>query len=254
MNRFKASTSKTEILFPLLILVQNNRKRSIKLSWMYWLSFLLVFVSLLTACNKIKSLTLKTDSKLNDTSFLTEQPCKPPCWHDLKLNVSTLEQVEDKLAELPFIDQGTIKIRKNANLFGFSDATMIYYNCMESKGKRCGYLLLSDGYLKVTAHRIQYHLPLQSVIDKLGEPSYVIYSPYTSHGDGCMMDLDWPEMNIFTRSITETNSRLCQQIQSGEALDPNLGVNEVHYLVKEAFIPNHCKEYNCVPWPGFDRK
>jgi len=212
--------------------------------------FLLIgFLLVLTGCNT----TPKLDPTLIDISFSTEQPCKPPCWQGLELDESTTDQAYEKLAGLPFVYQGSIKTWNHVTLFGFSDATMISYKCKESKGEICGTLVISDGLLKVSSHRIHYHLPLQSVIDKLGEPNYVIYSPYTSHGDGCMADLDWREKNVFVR-IIDSNTQLCHDIQVGEALDPNIGVTEVYYLVKEAFIPNQCQEYNCVLWPGFKQK
>jgi hypothetical protein len=251
MIKFKTFLRKKGVLFPFIILDRIRGKWFVK-RFQPCLRFLLIgFLLVLTGCNT--SLTSKLDPTLIDISFSTGQPCKPPCWQGLELNESTTDQVYEKLAELPFVYQGSIKTWNNVTLFGFSDATMISYKCNELKGEICGTLVISDGLLKVSSHRIQYHLPLQSVIDKLGEPNYVIYSPYTSHGDGCMADLDWQEKNIFVR-IIDSNTQLCHEIQVGESLDPNIGVTEVYYLVKEAFIPNQCQEYNCVPWPGFREK
>lgn len=216
------------------------------------LQFLFIgFLFVLTGCNT--SFPSKLDPTLIDISFSTQQPCKSPCWQGLKLNESKTDQAYEKLADLPFVYQDSIKTWNHVTLFGFSDTTMISYKCNESKSEICGTLVISDGLLKVASHRIQYHLPLQSVIDKLGEPNYVIYSPYSSHGDGCMVDLDWQDKNVFTR-IIDSNTQLCHEIQVGEALDPNIGITEVYYLVKEAFIPNQCQEYNCVLWPGFKEK
>ena len=206
---------------------------------------------ILSSCKS--AATTNPDPTLMDTSILIDQPCKPPCWQGLILNESTMEQVYEKLDELPFVDHDSLKSLDFIELFGLSEPTMIYYNCKAAPHELCGSLAIADGTLKVSMHRLQFYLPLYSVVDKLGEPNHVFYSP-TPHGNSCVVDLEWPEKNILVSIEKSYRTKLCQEIQAGEALDPVVDVFEVYYLVQEAFNQDRCHEYNCVPWPGFEEK
>lgn len=195
----------------------------------------------------------KPDPTLMDTSILTDKPCKPPCWQGLILNESSSEQVYAKLDELPFVEHDSLKSLDFIELFGLSEPTMIYYNCKAAPYELCGSLAIADDVLKVSTHRLQYYLPLYSVVNKLGEPNIVFYSP-TPHGNSCVVDLEWPEKNILVSIEKSYRTKLCQEIQAGEAFEPDIDVFEVYYLVQDAFNKDRCHEYNCVPWPGLKEK
>ena len=65
---------------------------------------LMAFVGLVLA-----SCTPAIDSSKVDRSFLTKQPCAPPCWYGLKIDQSNAAEVYATLKQLSFVDQTTIK-------------------------------------------------------------------------------------------------------------------------------------------------
>ena len=208
------------------------------------------FCLLLSAC-RVNSAT--KEPQFADRSFVTDDPCAPPCWYGLLPGVSTESEVEATLAELPFVDQEAIRKSNNVNIGVISYGTSIQFGCAEPKGKICGYIVLSDGRVQIINMVIQYQLSIQTVIDKLGEPDYVYFTSYT-HGDGCLMDLDWQVKGITVRLVDQHSTRLCHELKDEIPIDPNLSITEVLYLSKKAIIPHRCEGSSCIPWPGFREK
>ncbi len=57
------------------------------------------------------------DPALADRSLLTNEPCAPPCWYGLVPDVSTKDEVINKLQTLPFIAARTIHFTLEGNRF-----------------------------------------------------------------------------------------------------------------------------------------
>lgn len=190
------------------------------------------------------------EPKLIDKSFITEQPCTPPCWYGLKLNESKEEQIYAKLAELPFVDQTTIRTFDNYTVFGDPNGKFIFYRCVDINDDVCGSFQLAGGKLKDISSNVYYELSLQTVVDKLGTPLNVNYGPQPPHGDGCMLLFKWAAKNITVSTVT-SKVQVCEEIQAGKAIDPKTRVSTISYTAAEGFVSDPCKGLNCVPWPGF---
>jgi hypothetical protein len=217
----------------------------------YFSFILLGFAVALASC---KSIVPTQEPRLVDKSFVTGQPCAAPCWYGLELDRSTESDVITKLKELPFVDPGAIRI-SDVVIFNFSNATEIDYGCADPKGELCGMMIISGGSLKVISTYIYYKLPLRLVIDQLGKPDDVFYTPYSSHGDGCLLDLDWLGKGITVRRTDRYSISVCQELEARKALDSELEITEIYYLAEEALDPNRCNlGAVCIAWPGFKQK
>jgi hypothetical protein len=186
-----------------------------------------------------------------DRSFTTSQPCAAPCWYGLELNKSTDSEVLAQLRLLPFVNQATIRRSDHVAIGSFQDASEIDYDCVVPSDGMCGFLVLSDGKLRMISFVLKYDLTLRSVVNQLGTPDWIRYDPYTPHGQGCMLDLNWPEKGITVRHIDEDSTALCDRLSSGHALDPAIQATEVHYLTDSAIFSRPSQCGTCIDWPGF---
>ena len=234
------------LFYPLIHVIGRGFYSSRQVVLLY---FIINLALVLTGCTDLFS---SQGSKLVDRSFITGEPCEAPCWQGLKLNEATLDQIYPKLKELQFVDPDSIITWEHVTSLGFTNATIIRYDCFGYTDGGCGYLLLSNGVLKVSNHMILYELPLNNVVEKLGAPDHVIFNPYSSHQGGCALDFEWPKKNLLVSSYNYSDSQWCLDLQDDKALDPGINVTQVTYMVPEAFLPDRCREGNCISWPGFN--
>jgi hypothetical protein len=191
------------------------------------------------------------DPRLVDRSFLTGQPCAAPCWYGIEPDKSPEEEALSKLNELPFVDSQSIREYKNVNTGDYSGASEIYFGCAFPQGSTCGVIVGVEGIVKEIDLTIQYPLPLKSVIDLLGTPESISYTPYPPHGDGCYVSFNWPQKRINVLSLDRPTQKLCQNIKNGMAFDPGLQISGVNYWSKEIALRGVCSQLNCISWPGF---
>ena len=178
-----------------------------------------------------------------DRSFISGQPCDAPCWYDLQLGISTIDDIRSKLTQLPFVDQLTLlesSIGTNGSKMGFY-FDCVYYNPPGS----CGMLETVDGKLSKIVTSVQYPLPLETAIDRLGVPKYYIVDT-SSTEDNCFLSIYWPEKSIIT--VVEENSRKrhCSEIKT-EPIDTNLQINTLIYSLINTQDEKH---YEIRPWPN----
>lgn len=62
-------------------------------------------------------------------------------------------------------------------------------------------VLSKVGIVKNISLGIQYTLPLKSVIDLLGAPDYIFYTPNSPHGGDCEVSLNWPQKRISVKML-----------------------------------------------------
>ena len=206
-------------------------------------------------CN-LQATPAPLDPELVDQSFITDQPCKAPCWYGLKLDQSSESEVLKKLNELPFVDPTKIQISKNESYLDYSNITKIDFNCVVPKGKRCGSIFTADGVVKYIGLSIQYPLSLKSVVDKLGPPDYFTRDFMTPHGQGCMVSFNWTQKKISLGSEDPDSERVCQGLEITAANDPDLQITDVAYGSMVIDPSNVCTIYpsECTPWAGFLNK
>ncbi len=210
------------------------------------LLYLIGVTALLVACT-----VAATPQGPIDRSFTTGQPCAAPCWYGLELNKATDSEVLAQLRLMPFVNPATIRRYDHVATGSFQDASEILYDCAAPTGGMCGMLVLADGQLKTVNIVLKYDLTLGAVVNQLGTPGWIEFNPYTPHGQGCMLDLNWPEKSITVRHIDESNTALCDRLSSRHALDPTTRATEVYYSADSATFSQPSRCGTCISWPGF---
>lgn len=213
-----------------------------------WWSLLALFTLVATSCTRAE------DEALVDRSFVTGQPCAPPCWYELELDKSGQDETYAALEQLPFIDQASIRETTGLVWLGDEDAKEIYWGCLHPRVKSCGGARLSQGKLKLLWLAVGYDLTFKTVIDQLGPPDYVDYGPYHPEAGGCQIHLMWPQRLISVDSLDKRSDAECQAITSGKGISNGTGVRTIYYSVRETFGPQPGGCCTRIPWPGFTER
>jgi hypothetical protein len=196
---------------------------------------------LLPGCNHASQ---TPESRVADRSFLTGQPCKAPCWYNLELDKSTLVDVTQTLKELPFVDHNSISVH-NTVYTGNIITTQIDFDCIEPKGKPCGFIKVLDDKLKMVNIVIRYPLTIKTVIDQIGPPEYIFFG--AQMGGSCLIDFDYgPDKGIIVRSGQPI--QMCQDLRNKKILDKNLIFTEILFLDEESIFVNRCQGNSCIDW------
>lgn len=189
-----------------------------------------------------------TEDTLVDRSFLTGEPCAPPCWYGLELDKSSKADVFATLKGLPFIDP--VAIREAGTVWLDDDvAQEIIYGCLQPKDAQCGGVLVSKDKVKLMWMFVGHELTFETVVYQLGPPNSLDYGVF-NHDGGCRISLNWPEQNISIDSVNKESYAPCQAIKNGEGVSANAKVRLIAYLVKEGF-PKPVGCCNGIAWPGF---
>jgi hypothetical protein len=223
---------------------------------MHWnntkVSLYFILVLIITSCNATPTaMPTPKDPRLVDQSFVTGQPCLAPCWYGIEPGHSNEAEMLSKLIELPFINQSKIKKWENVNILGYSNASEVNFECASAGGISCGVVVSVDGMAKYIDLAIRYPLSLKTVIDQLGTPEYMFFTPATPHGDGCRISFNWPQNRISVINNDSSAWQLCQDLQKGKKMGSDLQITEVQYMSEEVALRNPCDKLKCIAWPGF---
>jgi hypothetical protein len=218
-----------------------NRNRQIEL--------LVILLGLVLA-----SCSLMPDESLMDRSFLTEQPCAPPCWYGLELDKSNKEEVYVTLKTLPFVIQSSI-VESNGVWPNDPHITSISYRCPHQLGYECGHVVISgDDKLVSVVMIINYSLTFEAVVQRLGPPDYVSYSPHSPEGGGCDVGLHWPEKQISVGNLDTGGDKICQMLKAGKGIDPTTKVGGIGYNAPQIYEQHKsARSTESEPWPGFEK-
>lgn len=172
---------------------------------------------------KTNEIGFPNDSRM-DLSFLTNQPCKAPCWYGLELGKSSIEEIRTTLTSLPFIKPGSIREYKGGN----PGELLLIAQCvyLDSNDDCVWIETSSDGMLKKVGLGIHYPLALDSVIEQLGSPSYFILD-VISGADICLIYIHWPDTNILAVIKATPRERYCES----NNLESIILKNQIHQLI-----------------------
>jgi hypothetical protein len=195
------------------------------------------------------SCTPQTNDSLADHSFVTGQPCAPPCWYGLEVNKSDEKEVYATISGQPFVDQSTIHETQSAWL-GDPNAKEILYGCLHPKDASCGGAQFAKDKLKMLWMSVGYELTFKAVVDQLGPPDYIDYGPYSPEG-GCQVELSWLKKGIAVHSLDANSDLPCELIKDNNGVRSDSRVNTIIYSVREVLEsgPGGCCQR--VPWRGF---
>lgn len=213
--------------------------------------FFLLFSGLAIVVTGCESTPKPVDLELVDQSFITDQTCEAPCWYGLEPGKSNETEVLDVLKKQPFVNQSMIETRSNVGIDAYKNASEISYGCASPIGSTCGFISSVNGTVIYISVIVQYPLSLRSVINRLGAPDYIFYSPNSPHGDGCRVTFNWTQKRISTVGLDQTSQRICLNLDEGKGLDPDLQIIELNYKSEDIALQNYCDHMNCKSWPGY---
>lgn len=176
-----------------------------------------------------------------DRSFVTGQPCEAPCWYGLRVGESTLDDIRKTLPELPFADVDHIH-EQPTGAFGPNEKSFTIPCVYSEELESCAHLETSlDGILRGITIHIDYGLPLQAVVQKLGNPEYYTADPLPDQ-DICLLGIYWPQINIVAIVEDSPRTNHCSNNQN-EPINLDLQVVSLVY-----FEISDQKNYDIYPW------
>jgi hypothetical protein len=214
-----------------------------------WLIIVFIFLIIYTGCSTFIG---PTEGEI-DTSFITDQPCAPPCWHGIRLNESTKDDVYQILDQLPFILEGSV--RERSGTWEEDDqAIFIDYRCPYAGNGECGDIVISDNQVRGIMFTVGYELTIEEVFQKLGRPDYVSYVPGSSHIVSCTFSLYWVNEEIqiwnYERKACPTSEE--QRNGIGIQVERETRAHSISYgfqLGVQWLLINEGGPY--LLWPGF---
>lgn len=185
----------------------------------------------------------KTDP-LIDRSFLTGQPCEPPCWYGITVGESDEDDVISVLSELQFVNQQSIS--KSVD-----DDILYWFSCSHPADKDCGDIILVNGKVDRIIVSVHFKLTFKQVVEKLGVPDRVRYYLYHPDTGGCIVYLDWLEQGIAVQNLETRNDTLCQRLKESKQIEPAIPVITIEYTTEINLRERLCDQHTCIEWPGF---
>lgn len=211
-----------------------------------------IFVWLLTSCqlNVQVSYTPTLEASMTDQSLLTDQPCSAPCWYRLELGKSSKAEVLSTLESLTFANPATIH-EKN---YGYWDssveknipASLISIDC-RTPSWQCAGLVVANDTLVSIGWFPNYNLSLLEVVNHLRPPNFV-RGVLLQDGSTCKVVFSWINRQIIMESDNPSGKKLCEEVNFGKGLTPNLKITRVYYELPGKFV---YEKSNGKPWPDF---
>jgi hypothetical protein len=189
-----------------------------------------------------------SEEKNIDLSFITDYPCKAPCWYGLELNKSSRVELLEVIAKLPFVNQNTIQTRNFTSLILSVPITVIYAQCGEYQSDDCISITLKDNIVVNISHLILYNLTVNDVIKKIGEPRIISHGPSSLTIETCEILLFWPSLNIWATINVENGKKVCRKLDSGVRFDLDLQVWKINYGIDNYFTSVNPNQYPNGYW------
>jgi len=189
------------------------------------------------------------DDPLADYSFLTQKPCKAPCWYGLELDISGEEEVLQTIKSLPFIDPESTR-KWNSVWNDDHNAVEIIFGCLHPIIKSCGSATISQNKLKNIFLHVSYSLSIESVVNIYGTPDKIGYRGFHPEAGGCILEFYWVDQDIIARYSDINNDRICNQLDKTEKLSPNIQITDISYILIDKFqFQEGVTKF--LPWPGY---
>lgn len=222
--------------------------------------FALTLILFLAACQAnifgyeptITPMSIPVD--LQDRSWLTGDPCSPPCWYGLLLDVSTEEEVVSVLESLPFVSSKYVK----KNSVGYGDAlTDELYNAIRLQAKKINniniHITVGKGVLKQIDFGLNYKITIGEVVEQIGVPDVVGMTPDFDR-NFCYVEFYWLEKQLVILSrISDSGwKEKCMAIggPEGNPIDSNSSITNVR-LIYQNWLTAMMERIDAPPWPGF---
>jgi hypothetical protein len=157
---------------------------------------LLVLLLILSGCTG----PADTDASV-DRSFLTDEPCAAPCWYGLVPGKSSKDDALRVLAELPFVNQATIR-EESYELYG-RERTAITCQFKNQSGFGVGITIYDDIVQQIAL--APHGLSLEDVAQKLGDPDNV-RTPFFGYERSYTVELFYVQKGVQVQSFQKIDA------------------------------------------------
>ncbi|MBN1976695.1 MAG: hypothetical protein JW918_04765 [Anaerolineae bacterium] len=130
-----------------------------------------------------------------DTSLLTDDPCRAPCWHNIIPGVSGEDDVRAQLQDSPFVKEGTLEYELTE--WREVQLGMFYW---QGRGEHYNRVYLRDGKVLRIEIRIDHDWTLGEAVDKFGPPKGVLADTYGVETTGYHVDFYYPAQGLIFES------------------------------------------------------
>jgi hypothetical protein len=132
-----------------------------------------------------------------DTSLLTDDPCRAPCWHDIIPGVSDEDDVRAQLRASPLVRQETLEYEKY-------EVEKIPYSLFywQAHGEYPNRISLRDGVVLSIEIEVDHDWTLGEAVDKFGPLEYVLAYYYGEEDYGYHVEFYYPAQGIEFESDT----------------------------------------------------
>jgi hypothetical protein len=186
------------------------------------------------------------DHPLIDESFISGEPCEPPCWYGLIPGQSSFEDVNQVLSELEFMQPTSINILKSTSEYYGVEDIRIYFQCQYYSGiPSCGSLWLLGDTLHWIRHEIAYELSINEAVGIIGEPDLIILRGRRDRG--CNVDFTWVEKGIIATHKGMSDTACAAVLEAKGGVPPDILISRIIYSAEDK--PISC-EQNCFEWQG----
>lgn len=206
----------------------------------YFFTFFLVFV--IYGCTSRHEAVIPTVSiNFNDTVFLNNTPCFAPCWQDLRIGISTQNEVIAAISKFHFVNKN--EIRTNPQLVvdfdteNMVDGAVIAISCI-NRLKPCIAITIANDKLRDIYIKLDNGLLINQVVERFGSPDYV-KSHYIGSGEitDCRTEIIWVEQQIILYSTFFTTEEEiyinCGLVDEIGVIAANLEILDVRFLPLE---------------------
>ncbi len=186
-----------------------------------------------------------------DKTFITNDPCAPPCWYGLGPDKSTLEEFYVTLQKLDFIHIDNTTENITTQHYHYSTILEVVFYCSYAEIP-CGRAIFFEGILKELDPNIYYSLSFESTVNHLGAPDFISYGPYGVEAGGCGLNLFWEGKGIVVNNLNVIDDAQCLALYNGNGIDPNTMVEYISYVSSDLSKDWNWKFGNT--WPGFESR
>ncbi|MDX1993767.1 MAG: hypothetical protein SF029_15370 [bacterium] len=147
---------------------------------------------LLAACGPAPQ--LRNENFLQDTSYLTEDPCGPPCWRGITPGETSWSEALTIIEDDPSLAELRTEADENSSIIAAVWAPQ--------DGDGCCQMYTEDGdTVEIVILQTAPQATLGQVIEKWGEPEYVIGEPFSQ--DQAVFSLFYPDLRMLIYAFVE---------------------------------------------------
>lgn len=205
-----------------------------------------LFMLILTGCEAF------VKDKEVDRSFLTREPCAPPCWYNIEPGMKAeKEMISDILLGLPFIQDDSVRVYDvYYPWIDEVDQIEIGYQCIGHQGEFCGGILLANRMVASIWMRVHYPISFNQVVDDLGKPDYYSCFELPGESPGRDISLYWTKRGIIASNFERQS---CSNLKVQDGVNPDLGVTSLEYVITKKF--DYLRDQDgLLDWSGFDNR